>query len=175
MGNQLIIIGATGTFNRHLVNKLVAHLVKDGLSVRHASVRYQGETHFATGGTTDLKAEIEEAGLKLEIQEPARDSVVNDVVTLDVINDNVLEVKAILKRFESYEKKSQEKAPKAGKKGGGETLASAPSSLQLESQPAPQPQSTAPAGETPTPNPPTDDGSGPTVGDAPAATEGTEG
>lgn len=58
MGDQLIIIGATGTAKPGLLTAVMALLAADGLQVRHASRRYQGETHFETGGPPDLKAEL---------------------------------------------------------------------------------------------------------------------
>jgi len=58
MGDQLIIIGATGTAKPGLVQALMALLIAAGLQVRHASRRYQGATTFETGGPHDLQLEL---------------------------------------------------------------------------------------------------------------------
>ena len=52
------MIGATGTAKPGLLPALIAVLAAEGLQVRHASRRYQGETEFATGGPSDLLAEL---------------------------------------------------------------------------------------------------------------------
>lgn len=58
MGEQLFIIGVTGSDNPDLLKKIMAVLMDSGQQVRHASRRYQGKTTFDTGGPHDLKLEL---------------------------------------------------------------------------------------------------------------------
>lgn len=155
MGKQILIIGMAGTYSAALASEIVKQLSASGLQVHHASVRYEGQVHFATGGPDDLKESLREYAVQA--------AAVNtpETVTLDVINGNVLEVLKILKRHEP----KPEKAPKQEKKKG------AP-----EDKPQEQPSS-PPTGDDPNADvqPPT--GAPPQTGDASAdaKAENTEG
>lgn len=159
MGKQILIIGMAGTYSAALASEIVKQLSARGLQVHHASVRYEGQVHFATGGPDDLKESLREYAVQA--------AAVNtpETVTLDVINGNVLEVLKILKRHEP----KSEKAPKQEKKKGAPE--DRPLTPQPESQPQEQPSS-PPTGDgtntdaqPPTTPPPTEEGSGPKESD----------
>ncbi len=73
MGDQLLIIGATGTAKPGLLTQLTALLLAAGLQVRHASRRYQGETEFEIGGPLDLAAEL--AGTSVSPEQATLESI----------------------------------------------------------------------------------------------------
>lgn len=172
MGKQILIIGMAGTFKAGLASEIVKQLSSSGLQVHHASIRYDGQVHFATGGPDDLKESLREYAVP--------DAAMNtpQSVTLNTINENVLEVKAILKRFEAYEKKSDKekgpKEPKGAKKGAGEISTPPANAPAPEGHPAPQPENTAPTGDAPAAETPPSEGA---AGDAAAGdvTEKAEG
>lgn len=163
MGKQILIIGMAGTYSAALASEIVKQLSASGLQVHHASVRYEGQVHFATGGPDDLKESLREYAV------PATAINTPESVTLDVINGNVLEVLKILKRHEP----KLEKALKQEKKKGAPE--DKPLNPQPESQPPEQPSS-PPTGDDPNADvqPPT---TPPQAGDASAdaKAENTEG
>jgi hypothetical protein len=161
MGKQLIIIGAAGTFSLDRIHEIAAALNRAGLQIHHASVRYNGETHFTHGTQAELEESLRENCVKLEIAPTAaalpEGTQPPEGITLEVVNNNVLETIKILRRFESYEKKSdKDKAPKGGKKGDAEVKSEIGLQPQEPSTPekeeAPPPSEGAPTAEPPAPS-----------------------
>lgn len=155
MGKQLIIIGAAGTFSLHRIHELATALNLAGLQIHHASVRYNGENHFTHGTQAELEESLRENCVKLEIAPTAaalpEGTQPPEGITLEVVNTNVLETLKILRRFESYEKKSdKDKAPK-GKKGGAEVKPEVP-----QEQPPQEPSTTGDEKEKAPAAPPTE-------------------
>lgn len=114
MDKQTLIIGMAGTFNAALASEIVKQLSAAGLQVHHASVRYDNQVHFATGGPDDLKQSLQEYGTQASVTLVENGAA--EVVTLEVVNSNVLTVLSKLNSFVSYEKRTdREKAPKPPK------------------------------------------------------------
>jgi len=99
MGNQLFIIGATGTANPGLMAQLTALLLTSGLQVRHASRHYQGETEFEIGGPSDLAAELTGA------------SVPPEQATLEALKVSLDAFRAEFREFTEYEQEDDKKRP----------------------------------------------------------------
>lgn len=113
MGKILFIIGCSGSFNPDLLKeKLVPVLSEAGLDIHHASVRSDGQTHFAIGTPTELENAL--AGVP---GIPAGGVTQGDAgaVTLGTVNDNVLNVLDLLRTAVGEPPKSA----KAKKEGGG--------------------------------------------------------
>ncbi len=98
MGNQLIIIGCTGSFNEGLVADIVALLGEKGMQTLHASNCYEGSTHFAVGTPGDLSEALGKLGVQIQVAEgvlagalPGWDGAVDAPggVTLEGVHDKL--------------------------------------------------------------------------------------
>lgn len=155
MGDQLIIIGCVGSFNLQLATELVKFLGERGLQIKHASNRYEGQTHFAVGTGADLAAAFEQAEIKTAFVEVAAPT--EPPVTLQTILNAVNEGRKEARAFFRYEKNEDKKdgPPKPPRRVGKKEEGGAP------------PQAQEPGNDSPNPPPEKNEGSPPAEDTAP--------
>lgn len=117
MGKHLLIIGFDGTHEPTLAAEITKLLCDKKLSVRHASVRYDGHTNFAVGTPDDLRLDLIPGPITVTSAPPAEAPAEAAGITLETIRADALREEKKLDSFARYEKKDdKEKGPKGGKK-----------------------------------------------------------
>lgn len=111
MGNQILIIAFTGTYNAKLAEEIATRLNKDGAQIRHAVLHYNQNARFAIGSPTELAAEMAAAGFATNIVQPDPDQ--NQPATLETIQAGIRSIDERLAKFVKYEKDG---APQGRKK-----------------------------------------------------------